>query len=106
MTIQEAIKKAIEGGWSEQQKALYRLMVVTGDLNLALDCVFTDPSFWRSLGKALEWGSHWITVTYSAGLTDDVLCRTFIGHARYWQHRFIDHLADGGTPETYFETLT
>jgi len=44
-----------------------------------------DPEFWRALGRMLGWQ-----------------------HERVWRdhrQRFIDHLAQGKTPELFFATL-
>ncbi|HVB33734.1 MAG TPA: hypothetical protein VNJ52_05090 [Patescibacteria group bacterium] len=83
MTIEQAIKKAIEGGWKDKW-----------DLdpeNRHGSDVFLDPSFWQSLGKALGWGEN------------------DTAHRNEWisrWHDFIDHLAEGKSAESFFETLT
>lgn len=110
MTIEEAIKKAklvgyVVGGertppdtsddilyaWSEEQ-------------------VFLDPSFWQSLGKALEWvdlqllGYEAFVKNTDQG-TGVVKFDEPIKDYLYHWHRFIDHLAEGNAPETFFESL-
>jgi len=61
--------------------------------------MFLDPSFWRALGKALGWDKRqWYYNTFTKGEESND------GWRVNW-HRFIDHLAEGGTAETYFETL-
>lgn len=115
MTIQETIQKAIEGGWNItgtfgkletlQIKSVnqYNLMVelkektiieVDGEekevqrtSSCSTNTVFLDPKFWQCLGKAMKWKKLGV---------DSWL---------YQWHGLIDHLAEGGTIETYFEKL-
>jgi hypothetical protein len=54
-----------------------------------------DPQFWRALGLALGW---------RAGV--DTKCLIYDQWWRQPWHRFIDHLADGHTPEAFFAPLT
>jgi hypothetical protein len=56
--------------------------------------MFLDPSFWQSLGKALGWDER----------IDDGSHYAKPGWLEAW-HRFIDHLAEGKTAESFFETL-
>jgi hypothetical protein len=100
MTIEEVIKKAIEGGYDVSK------FLVEGDgvkIWLALDCmgdfpeIAIDPSFWQSLSTALRWSEN----------CSESLKR--IWPEGIWQrewHRFIDHLADGKSAESFFETLS
>lgn len=94
--IEQAIKKAIEGGW------VYRLgnEVVERNLRDGVMLVehFLDPLFWQSLGKAMGWkdekeydggGAHW----------------KIKGQWKREWHRFIDHLAEGKTAEEYFKEI-
>lgn len=112
MTIEQAIKKAIEGGLSESGG---------GERT-----IFLDPLFWQSLGKKMGWENYCpeghgpvrqCTAHFSIPVPEGKkeyfcgLCGDEGGHVvpeegwRHEWHRFIDHLADGGTPETYFEKL-
>lgn len=98
MTIQETIEKAIEGGY----KTLYETNIVQINarrfgLKTAHDMRMfyhlSQPLFWQSLGKAMGWHK---------GISPE-------NEHLYWRahwHSFIDHLADGGTPESFFESLT
>ena len=55
-----------------------------------------DPTFWQALGKALGWRKEQAAVAMSR-VTEPA-----------WQsswHRFIDHLAEGNTAESFFERL-
>ena len=118
MTIEQAIGKAIEGGYMPFKRGRLVFNKKTeswwhqwGDINEDGDKVtfenptawhslqyfnklLLDPSFWQSLGKAIGWGEN--QYSPGEGLVD--------GWLYYW-HNFIDHLADGGTIESYFEKL-
>jgi len=93
MTIQEAIEKAIEGGWEKDG------FVCQGELIGVEEIALLDPLFWQALGKAMGWETR---ITFY---------NSFIGGKenndpwRLEMHRFIDHLAEGKTIESYFETL-
>lgn len=116
MTIEEATKKAIEGGFWDYfellplERAECRLdgktktVIATGDgliVGRQLEELLLDPSFWQSLGKALGWRDY----------SNADLCRECVtkyspmsGWRAYW-HRFIDHLADGKSAELFFESI-
>jgi hypothetical protein len=52
---------------------------------IRVDDIFLDPHFWRALGRTLGWHHE----------------RVWTG---YWQG-FIDHVAQGKTPESFFTNL-
>lgn len=94
--MQEAIKRAIEGGYKNQITEDFLLEQKTGDTLTKYDYALTliDPEFWKCLGKAEGWGempsgdmwqgkNKWI----------------------YQWHNFIDHLAEGKDIESYFKKL-
>jgi len=81
MTIEQAIQKALDGGWNGHQSWIKNP-----------SAVFLDPLFWRSLGKAMGW------------CTEEVARYGLIGYVAYW-HRFIDHLASGKDANSFFEEL-
>ena len=62
MTIEEAIKKAIEGGYCGPQRTFLRIHPSPWEndtveyFDFWTGSTFLDPSFWQSLGKALGWG--------------------------------------------------
>ena len=90
MTIQEALSKAVEGGYQHEFKAhepslRTGLLGLHGFSTIHVDECFLDPNFWRALGRTLGWQ-----------------------HERVWREqwqRFIDHLAHGNTPESFFAHL-
>ena len=104
MTIQEAIQKAIEGGWKnevDRDFALYK-----GQPHFAL----LDPLFWQAVGKSLGWGNEygiderdfWVgEINYP----EVIKGKAFREIWRYNWNRLIDHLAEGKSIEDYFKNL-
>ena len=110
MTIETAIKLAIEGGWKR------------GDKNRVSgthwnDEYLLDRDFWIALGKGMGWNigvcdNCGIKMSYDLNELEGLLtcpkCRKHQGTTCdglcHW-HRLIDFLADGGTPEKWFESL-
>ena len=88
MTIQEAIKKAIEGGYKSPNIIGTELGYFNG--------IFLDPQFWQCLGKAMEWGYKDIVDPSDHFSQEEWIDK--------W-HDLIDHLAEGGTAEDYFKQL-
>ncbi len=109
--MEEAIKLATDEGW----RHLPTLMLVNDTPHsYALECVFTDPLFWQALGKALGWeldGEYCKSgcgcVRGDGNLHDGALC-SWEHRESEWKinwHNFIDHLAEGGTPDSFFKAL-
>jgi hypothetical protein len=98
--IEKAIDIAVLGGY-ETPTNKERERIFSGGFS-----VFFDPAFWSALGKALGWKGE---VTYS--IDEHMLHESSLHIDGAWsvptyqQHRFIDHLASGGTPETFFQDL-
>ncbi len=115
MTIQEAIKKAIEGGWTKygfpsgrkndlrvirsrgqfKNSALFKsplLVYIPPYKKIPLTDILLDLKFWQCLGKALKWHTHNVKSIKGQGWW------------RKW-HDFIDHLANGKTAEDFFKSL-
>ena len=90
MTITEAIEKAIEGGWEKDG------FVCQGELIGVEEIALLDPLFWQALGKAMGWAE-----VKRNGIFVQSNNRAWIDK---W-HALIDHIADGGSIESYFETL-
>ncbi len=86
-SIESAIKDAVEkGGY-----------IHPGNQHIEFPCneiTFLDPAFWQALGKARGWGASGI---YAFG-------RNLLEWEANW-HRFVDHLASGGTSEDFFKEL-
>lgn len=92
MTIEDAIKKAIDGGWVDPKRNDVPTIYLRSHF-------FLDPAFWQSLGKAMGWDKGvFFYNTFIDGKENNE------GWRVYW-HRFIDHLAEGESPEEFFEEL-
>jgi hypothetical protein len=119
MTIQEAVTKATEGGYhingSDGIKTDYggansEYSVWTRKDNASSFIVpvaetFLDPHFWHALGRALGWEQNVKTVHAVENGRSTLVTRAG-QHWLYHWHRFIDHLAEGKTPEAFFKALT
>jgi hypothetical protein len=128
MTIEQTIQKAIEGGWKKlPAHTEFRSVRVTNeeifltfdDLLVMESAVFTyslgmsllDPKFWEALGKSLGWKESSYQECTAKSFDYDGNRRNLEAVFRepntwlYHWHRFIDHLASGDFPESYFESL-
>lgn len=107
MTIEQAITKAIEGGWEDNDYAFVASVVQQDDSWRAWRVgdwqydmrVFLDPTFWQSLGKALGWKK----IHYGGQEGNAVFHE--VAWLYHWK-RLIVYLADGKTVESFFEKLT
>lgn len=112
MTIQRAIELAIKGGWQSCDIIDdYNKIILTptfGGMWFKNDpeedgChldhyqIVLMPGFWRALGTSLGWKDAPDPQIYRY---EDAF--TWRGY----MHNMIDHLADGGTIESFFNTLT
>lgn len=84
--IEQAIQKAIEGGYGKGREDFIRKLP-----EFALSQVWLDPLFWQALGKSLGWDED-----ISEGNNPE--------WQAYW-HQFIDHLASGKDAESFFAGL-
>lgn len=117
MTIQQAIEKAIEGGW-DKDSCVNAMAPPSWNFSKAM----LDPLFWHSLGKAMGWKNEtcrkcWMTrdgksknfKDYCYCTDPDITPNTppdFIPTWKFQWNRFIDKLANGGTAEQFFEELS
>ena len=107
MKIEQAIQKAMEGGYKHPAH-----FGTTGKVEQLL----LDPSFWQSLGKAMGWADRLCIQCADENDGEPMYCEVCDGgdspqhHSPqsewlYRWHSFIDHLADGGSIEEWFKTL-
>lgn len=83
MTLQHAIESAIRSGYKP----------ALNWKNYEQESHLLSPDFWRALGKSEGWGDKELEV---------------VGLIEEWKHRMISlmrHLAEGGTIESFFQTL-
>lgn len=98
--IRKAIIVASKAGW--QPSPGMALDALT--MHLAM-----DQGFWRALGKTAKWGERCraclrlCTDGKCGGGTQ--WCPDVQAEWLYQQHRFIDHLASGRAPESFFGRL-
>jgi hypothetical protein len=118
MTIQDALHTAIAGGYRVEgsdgvatsfsgANSEYSAWTRTDNhstLMIPMHETFLDPAFWRALGRALGWEAPCtLAITCRAGQEE-----SWRGRGAYWMyqwHCFIQHLAQGGSPETFFVRL-
>jgi hypothetical protein len=117
MTIQEAVNKAVEGGYHlhgadgvatvySGANSEYSAWTRTDNASTFLVPVqetFLDPAFWHALGWALGWEAA-CDLVISCGAD---ACQHY--HGAYWMyqwHCFIQHLAEGQPPEIFFARLS
>jgi hypothetical protein len=118
MRIQEAINKAVEGGYhihgsdgveTSYEGATHDYSAWTRKDNessfiVPTEETFLDPRFWQALGRALGWSEACdLAITCRHG---PEACRQW--HGYYWMyqwHCFIQEIANGKTPEAFFACL-
>jgi hypothetical protein len=118
MTIQEALDKAVEGGYhiygsdgmdTDYEGATNDYSAWTRKDNdssflVPTEETFLDPKFWQALARTLGWSEACdLAISCRHGHEE---CQSWRGY--YWMyqwHRFIQALADGNTPEAFFAHL-
>lgn len=97
--IEPIIKKAVEGGWKNGE-------ITKGGLAFSYvteGAMLLDPQFWQSLGKAMGW-KHCRLHAFQCIERPDYFPNCKVSWTDYW-HKFIDHLTEGKSIESYFEKL-
>jgi len=121
MSIEQTIQKAIEGGYKlSGENSAYYFEGIKDKPFVNIDSVLLDPLFWQALGKSLKWN---VNIDDDYGWCDEseliekrnprwfADCKKHHNYMPYrseevvYWHKFIDHLSDGGTIESYFEQL-
>lgn len=105
MTIQTFIEKAIEGGWDNRYMwfTMEEKPQIVGATVHDVAAMLLDPLAWKAVGKAEAWPEYGCRVH-----SDEEKDWCGIIQTRVWlnkMHRMIDHLAEGGSIESYIETL-
>lgn len=115
MKIQDAITKAIEGGYKNEEAESWS----EGNyVDTCYEVWLLDPLFWQALGKSLVWEEKDFRCVNEATFSKHKTCELCLdrksrlswrkrngkGWLYYW-HGLVDHLAEGGTIESYFEKL-
>jgi hypothetical protein len=118
MTIQEAVNTAVAGGYhlhgtdgvttvytgANSEFSAWTRTNNHSSFMVSVHETFLDPAFWRALGRALGWEETCeLAITCVHGQEECRRC-----HGYYWMyqwHCFIQHLANGQTPDTFFASL-
>lgn len=120
MTLHEIMQKAVDEGYrvhdldgieayysgANAEYSVWTRIDNASSLMLRLEETFLDPLFWQALGCALGWEQK-----HTGRLCDRKNCDN-LNHYQWpaqkdvwlshW-HRFIDHLASGESPASFFE---
>ena len=109
MTIQQAIEKAIEGGWNPYHWKEKEKKAVIEKWEYFSRIAFLDPLFWQSLGKAgvfkLPEELREVDIHPLDRESKEALVKAEKELWIYEWHRFIDHLAENKDAESFFESL-
>jgi hypothetical protein len=118
MTVQEVIEKAAEGGYhicgsdgmdtyyegANSEFSAWTRADSESSFMVPTEETFLDPKFWQALGRALGWSEACdLAIICVHGAEEGQRYRGY-----YWMFqwfRFIQALADGNTPETFFAPL-
>jgi hypothetical protein len=94
MTIQEAINKAIEGGYPKERME---------DLSVHVQAqYFLESTFWEALVRALGVEGDFEFIHLDRGEPRTIRQPLWL----YYWHQFTSHLLAGKTPESFFATLS
>lgn len=117
MSIENVIKKAIEGGYKRVKKLNINLVPEflgrqIKEVHGLEEYILLDPLFWSSLGKAMGWktvselreGVGEIAYSLDVHFSDSGNSK-FLDEWEWKWHSFIQHLAEGGTITGFFEQL-
>lgn len=118
MTIQQAIEKAVEGGYHRGQIGTSPIVEINCDFAITetkgernhygLAWVWLDPLFWQSIGKAMGWSKELVCARCGLHGCDNCYFenRWVIQQEWLYQwHRFVDALAEGKSAEDFFKEL-
>lgn len=127
--MKEAILKSIEGGWNRldlyRDTEFWKTPDITHNISrwgeirfdmgdgyydgsyLSFEEVSSDKRFWEALGRRLNWKPTTLHdfPTVSVVSTHYTSKERIIEGWVYQWHRFIDSLASGEEPETFFDNL-
>jgi hypothetical protein len=93
MTIQEAINKALEGGYPIER-------IADRSVPEQAQC-FLETTFWEALGRALGIEGDFEFIHLGRGEPRKMRQPLWL----YYWHRFTSHLVAGKTPASFFETF-
>jgi hypothetical protein len=118
MTLQEAIDNAVQGGYhlhgsdgaatvysgANGEYSAWTRIDNASSFIVPMEETLLDPHFWQALGRALGWNASCdLSISCVHGEEECQTC-----HGYYWMyqwHCFIQHLADGHSPDAFFGSL-
>jgi len=118
MTVQEALNKAVEGGYhlngadgreasyigANDEYSAWTRTNTEAPFMVPVEETLLDPRFWQALGRTLGWGEVCdLAITCVHGAEECQSCRGY-----YWMyqwHCFIQTMAHGNTLEAFFARL-
>jgi hypothetical protein len=118
MTIQEVMHAAIAGGYhvegsdgvattysgANSEYSAWTRTDTHSSFLIPMHETFLDPAFWQALGQALGWDAPCdLAITCVQG-TEEYRCRNGAYWMYHW-HCFIQHLANGESPDAFFARL-
>ena len=126
MTIGQAIKKALEGGYNASRVSDHQTtakVIREGLIESVKYQIILDSMFWKCLGKSLKWEDNKIRMCVGCGVAlrlnehptmdgkhggrngcgSDIY--EYEGQWLIEWHRLIDYLAEGKTIENFFKDL-
>lgn len=115
--VELAVERAIEGGWVDIAGEELRKAGIYANGYIWRQVMY-EPEFWQSLGKAEGWEKKTVVLNLSkmeirqvgrvplqrAKQTATYIRKTPNRWKKEW-HRFIDHLATGQDPSSFFDEL-
>lgn len=99
--IEKAIKLSVDGGYKDVAIKDGHIVYYNACCN---DDIFLDPEFWKCLGKSLGWKDDKPSQTFTTEFGEISSKVLYRGYLSYWHH-FIDHLAEGKDPDSFFAEL-
>jgi hypothetical protein len=104
--VEKAIKKAIEGGYNYRESifgdGFNAPIQIPRDLMPFQDSILLDPLFWQALEKELPTNS---VFKGNENYTDEHRDKLYKNMALKHWHNFIDHIAQGGNIDEFFNKL-
>lgn len=108
--MNEAIRRAIEGGWrpkglSLKDRPVSWIIQAVTNRSVFWERYILDPLFWQALGKAEGW--HGVTIHRNTPTNPSPKYGDVALYANWanQMHRFIDHIIEGKPIDDFFNSL-
>ncbi len=105
MKINESIEKSIEGGFRmEPMPMVYDHTQPKPKEEYDWKVILWEPDFWKCLGKSMGWRDN-VVIRHNDSIYERKMSLKEMPEWQHKWHKLIDHLSEGGTPESYFEPI-